>query len=118
MRALPAIAATAVVVVAAAGPPRADRELCGPHARYRGATIELDLKAADVHDVFRLLSDVGHVNIVLPGTLKARVTLRVKRVPWDQVACAIAAIHHLAIRVDGNVLVVTPRQAATGLRRP
>jgi type IV pilus assembly protein PilQ len=86
-----------------------DRDMCPQNARYRGAPIDLDVKYADVHDVFRLLGDVGRVNIVVPETVKAKVTLRLKRVPWDQVACTVAAAHRLAITVNGNVLLVTER---------
>ena len=32
--------------------------------RYAGRRIDLDLKDADVHDVFRTLAKVGRVNIV------------------------------------------------------
>jgi type II secretory pathway component HofQ len=87
----------------------ADRDLCPPNARYRGKAIDLDVKAADIHEVYRLLGDVGRVNIVIPDTIKARVTMRLKRVPWDQVACTVAAAHRLDISVNGNVLLVTAR---------
>lgn len=87
-----------------------DRELCTKNARYRGPAIDLDVKAADIHDVYRLLSDVGRVNIVIPDDVKAKVTLRLKRVPWQQVACTVAAVHRLQILVDGNVLLVRRRQ--------
>ncbi len=87
----------------------ADRELCEPGTRYRGAIVDLDVKGADIHEVYRLLSDVGRVNIVLPDDVTGKVTLRLKRVPWDQVACTVAAVHRLAISVNGNVLLVTKR---------
>ena len=32
--------------------------------RYNGRRIDLDLKDADIHNILRLLADVGHVNIV------------------------------------------------------
>jgi type IV pilus assembly protein PilQ len=96
-----------VLVVGAVSPAFAERPLCGPGAKYHGATIDLDVKDADVHDVMRLLADVGRVNIVVADTVKAKVTLRLKRVPWDQVACTIAAVHKLTISVDGNVVLVT-----------
>ena len=83
--------------------------MCPPNARYRGAPIDLDVKYADVHDVFRLLGDVGRVNIVVPDSVKAKITLRLKRVPWDQVACTVAAANRLAITMNGNVLLVTER---------
>lgn len=88
---------------------RAEREMCGPNTRYRGATIDLDVKDADIHDVYRLLGDVGRVNIVVPDSVTGKVTVRLRRVPWDQVACTVAAVHDLTIAVDGNVLLIRKR---------
>ncbi len=87
-------------------------ELCEPNARFRGAVVDLDVKGAEIHDVYRLLSEVGHVNIVLPDDVTGKVTLRLQRVPWDQVACTVAAVHRLVISVDRNVLLVTKRPPA------
>lgn len=106
-----------LAILGAATPAAAERELCAPGARLRGAPVDLDLKAADVRDVFRLLSDVGKVNLVVPDDVQGRVTLRLRRVPWDQAACTIAAVHHLRITVNGNVLMVTrqrPGQERSG----
>jgi type IV pilus assembly protein PilQ len=74
--------------------------------------MDLDVKLADIHDVFRLLGDTGRINIVVPDTVRARVTLRLVRVPWDQVACTVAAMYQLTITANGNVLVVAARPAA------
>lgn len=90
-----------------------ERELCVKGTVYRGPALDLDVKAADIHDVYRLLSDVGRVNIVIGDGVRARVTLRLKRVAWQQVACTIAAVHRLQILVDGNVLLVRPRAAGS-----
>jgi type II secretory pathway component HofQ len=83
-----------------------ERELCTRGAVFRGPAIDLDVKGADIHDVYRLLSDVGRVNIVISGDVRAKVTLRLKRVAWQHVACAIAGVHKLQILVNGNVLLV------------
>lgn len=83
-----------------------ERELCTRGAVFRGPAIDLDVKDADIHDVYRLLSDVGRVNIVISGDVHAKITLRLKRVAWQQVACAIAGVHKLQILVNGNVLLV------------
>lgn len=96
----------------AVAPAHADRELCARGAVHRGPAIDLDVKAADVHDVYRLLADVGRVNLVIADDVDAKVTLRLRRVPWQQVACTIAAVHALVITVDGNVLLVRRRPAA------
>ncbi len=87
------------------------RELCTKGAIHRGPALDLDVKGADVHDVYRLLADVGRVNIVIADDVNAKITLRLKRVAWQQVACTIAAVHHLQILVDGNVLLIRPRAA-------
>jgi len=99
------------LLVATTAVAHADREFCEPgtRMRYRGAVVDLDVKGAEIHDVYRLLGDVGRINIVVPDDVTGKVTLRLKRVPWDQVACTVAAVHRLAITVNGNVLLVTRR---------
>lgn len=112
MRALLAVLA---LVLAMSAPADAERELCGRAAKYRGATVDLDLKNADVRDVFRLLADVGKVNLVVADDVAGQVTLRLKHVPWDQVACTVAATQKLRITVNGSILMVM-RSAAAGSR--
>jgi type IV pilus assembly protein PilQ len=94
------------MIVLGAAPARADRDLCGPGAKHRGTPIDLDLKAAEIHDVFRMLADTGHVNLVVADDVAGKVTLRLERVPWDQVACTVAAVHHLRITVRDAILLV------------
>jgi type IV pilus assembly protein PilQ len=102
-------------ILVVAGAPREvrgdDREprpaLCGREVRHRGAPIDLNVKDADIHDVFRLIADAARVNLVIPDDVTGKVTLRLLRVPWDAVACAVAAVHHLTIAIDGNILLVT-----------
>ncbi len=75
-------------------------------ARYRGARIDLDLKNAELSEAFRLLSDVGHVNIVVSGEVSGTITMRLKQVPWDQALAVIVRAKGLALERDGNVLIV------------
>jgi type II secretory pathway component GspD/PulD (secretin) len=82
------------------------RALCGRDVRHHGAPIDLNVKDADIHDVFRLIADAARVNLVIPDDVTGKVTLRLSRVPWDAVACAVAAVHHLTITVDGTILLV------------
>jgi type IV pilus assembly protein PilQ len=83
---------------------------CRSGAKHHGAPIDLDLKDADVHDVFRLLSDVAHVNLVVSDDVAGKVTLRLKRVAWDLAACSIAASHGLELDVRDNILLVKKRR--------
>jgi len=97
-----------LVVMLLAGVAHADRDLCARGTQYRGAPIDLDVKNADVHDIYRLLSDVGRVNVVVSDKVQGKVTMKLRHVPWDQAACTVAAVHHLTITVQGNVLLVMP----------
>jgi len=80
--------------------------MCGPGAKYHGAPLDLDVKDADIHDVYRLLADVGNINIVVADTVQGRVTLKLKRVAWDLAACTIASVHKLEVTVHDNVVLV------------
>ncbi len=97
-------------IALATAPAAADRELCARGAKYRGAMMDIDVKDADLKEVLRLLADVGKVNLVVPDDVGGRVTLRLKRVPWDQVLCTVAAANKLTITVQDNILLVARRR--------
>jgi len=82
------------------------------HSGWVGRPIDLDVKDADIQDVLRLLSDVGHANIVVADNVSGRVTVRMKHVPWDQALDTIATAKGLAVERDSNVLLVTPASTA------
>jgi len=93
-------------------------DLCRRPAR--GPTVDLDVKDADVQDVLRLITDVAKVNLVISDEVRGRVTLQLKRVHWEQVACTIARLEHLTMTLDQNVLLVTSaarRSSADAARR-
>jgi len=81
-------------------------ELCARDVRHRSAAIDLDVKDAEIHDVFRLLADIGHANLVVSDEVTGKVTLRLSRVAWDAAACVVAATHHLTITMHDNILLV------------
>ena len=81
-------------------------EAPAPSRRYHGATVDLDLKNADLANVFRLLADVGHVNIVVAGDLTGTVTMRLRHVPWDQALDVIVRSRGLVLEREGNVIIV------------
>jgi type IV pilus assembly protein PilQ len=77
---------------------------------YYGATVEFDFKDAPIHDLLRIIADTGGVNIVVPDTIDAKVTVRLKRVPWDQALEVILASHGLWYRREGNLYRIAPRK--------
>ncbi len=77
---------------------------------YYGATVEFDFKDAPIHDLLRIIADTGNVNIVVPDNIDAKVTVKLKRVPWDQALEVILASHALWYRREGNLYRIAPRK--------
>jgi type IV pilus assembly protein PilQ len=76
--------------------------------RFTGRHIDLDFKDADVHNILRLISDVGQVNIVTADDVGGTVTIRMRDVPWDQALDVILQAKHLGMVRDGNLIRVAP----------
>jgi len=70
----------------------------------QGRRIDLDLKDADIHDVLRLLADVGHVNIVIADNVTGSVTIRMHNVPWDQAMDTVLQAKGLGSVRKGNLI--------------
>ena len=75
---------------------------------YGGRRIDLDLKDADVHNVLRLLADVGRVNIVTADNVSGSVTIRMRNVPWDRALDVVLQAKSLGMVQEGNVIRVAP----------
>ena len=76
--------------------------------RYTGRRIDLDLKDADVHNVLRLLADVGRVNIVTADNVTGTVTIRMRNIPWDQALDVVLQSKGLGMVRQGNIIRVAP----------
>jgi type IV pilus assembly protein PilQ len=79
--------------------------------RYNGRRIELDLKDADIHNVLRLLADVGRVNIVTADDVAGSITIRMRNVPWDQALDVVLQAKGLGMVRGGNLIRVAPLAA-------
>ena len=79
-----------------------------PKKRYVGRRIDLDFRGADIHNILRLLSDVGQVNIVTSDDVKGEVTIKMKNVPWDQALDVILRAKLLGQVREGNLIRVAP----------
>jgi type IV pilus assembly protein PilQ len=76
--------------------------------RSHGRTIDLDVRDADIHDVCHLLADVGHANIVVSDAVHGSVTVRMRKVPWDEALEVIAMSKGLRTVRQADVIVVEP----------
>jgi type IV pilus assembly protein PilQ len=82
--------------------------VAGQMRRYTGHRIDLDFKDASVHEVLRLLSDVGKVNIVTADNVTGTVTIRMRNVPWDQALDTVLQAKGLGMVRQGNMIRVAP----------
>ncbi|HEX6272055.1 MAG TPA: type IV pilus secretin PilQ [Polyangiaceae bacterium] len=80
----------------------------GQQRAFQGRRIDLDLKDADVHNVLRLLADVGQVNIVTADNVTGTVTIRMRNVPWDQALDVVLQSKGLGMVRQGNMIRVAP----------
>ncbi|HEY4186257.1 MAG TPA: type IV pilus secretin PilQ [Polyangia bacterium] len=79
-----------------------------PRRHYAGRRIDLDFKGADIHNILRLLADVGQVNIVTSDDVKGEVTIKMRNVPWDQALDVILRSKLLGQVREGNLIRVAP----------
>ena len=91
-----------------AGPGAGGRYTALGKKRYTGRRIDLDFKGADIHNILRLLADVGQVNIVVADDVKGDVTIKMRDVPWDQALDVVLRSKGLGSVREGNLLRVAP----------
>ncbi|WP_044241432.1 type IV pilus secretin PilQ [Chondromyces apiculatus] len=82
--------------------------IAGQQRRFTGRRVDLDLKDADIHNVLRLISDVGRVNIVTADNVSGAVTIRMRNVPWDQALETVLQAKGLGMVRQGNMIRVAP----------
>lgn len=73
-----------------------------------GRRIDLDLKDADIHNILRLLADVGKVNIITTDDVSGSVTIRLRNVPWEQALDVVLQAKSLGMVRQGNLIRVAP----------
>jgi type IV pilus assembly protein PilQ len=79
--------------------------------QYTGQKIDLDFKDADIHNILRLLSEVGKVNIVVSDEVKGNVTLSMRNVPWNLAMDVILEAKGLGkVKIAENVYRVAPKE--------
>lgn len=104
----PAIATNTRELAAGAEVAAATATAGGTSAKYTGRRIDLDLKDADIHNILRLLADVGKVNIVTADDVTGSVTIRMREVPWDQALDVVLQAKGLGMIRGGNLIRVAP----------
>ena len=77
---------------------------------YDGERLSLNFQDIEVRAVLQVLADFTDLNLVASDSVGGNITLRLKNVPWDQALDIILKTKGLAMRQNGNVLMVAPAQ--------
>ena len=90
----------------AAGGGQAYRSRTLPEAssQFTGEPISLDLKDADIKDVFRTISQLTGLNIVIDPDVRGTVTVQLEDVPWDQALDLILKQNSLGYVLENNIM--------------
>jgi len=75
---------------------------------YKGEKLSLNFQNIEVRAVLQLLAEFTGLNLVTSDTVQGNVTLRLKNVPWDQAMDIILKTKGLAMRQNGNVMLIAP----------
>lgn len=89
------------LLLAAGAPARLDADGVSPPALQR--LISLDVKEAELHNVFRLLSRAGGLNLVVSERVQGKVTLRLEQVPLQDALKAVLLSKGLGVERVGEV---------------
>lgn len=92
------------------GPIARARRPLPPRRIWRGRRIDLDVRNADLTNLYRFLAEVGGINIVIAPDVSGSVTLKLRSVPWDQIAHVVARANNLEIEREGRLWLVRKRK--------
>jgi type IV pilus assembly protein PilQ len=84
----------------------ADQYLSG-NSKFYGRPISLEVKDADIRDVLRLISEESGVNLIIQDDVTGKITIKLRRVPWDQALLVVLKSKQLGYVKEGNILRIT-----------
>ncbi len=80
------------------------RAMAESQSQFTGEPISLDLKDADIKDVFRTISQLTQLNIVVDPEVRGTVTVQLEDVPWDQALDLILKQNGLGYVLENNIM--------------
>lgn len=89
---------------AGGGQPYRSRTISEAPSQFTGEPISLDLKDADIKDVFRTISQLTGLNIVIDPDVRGTVTVQLEDVPWDQALDLILKQNSLGYVLENNIM--------------
>ena len=76
---------------------------------YNGAPMSMNFQNIEVRIALQIVADFTGLNIITSDSVTGSLTLKLHKVPWDQVLDIMAQAKGLSVRRQGNVIWVAPR---------
>ena len=76
---------------------------------YAGAPMSMNFQNIEVRTALQIVADFTGLNIITSDSVTGSLTLKLHKVPWDQVLDIMAQAKGLSVRRQGNVIWVAPR---------
>ncbi|HEX7046173.1 MAG TPA: type IV pilus secretin PilQ [Gammaproteobacteria bacterium] len=84
---------------------------------YTGERLTLNFQDLEVRAFFSIIADLTGMNVVVSDSVTGNITLRLQNVPWDQAVDIVLRTKGLAMRQNGNVMLVAPAQELAAMER-
>lgn len=82
------------------------QDVVAGQTRYVGRRVSLDFQQADITNILRLIAEVSGFNIVVGEGVKAKVTMKLVSVPWDQALDMLLKMNGLGMIRQGTIVWV------------
>ena len=76
--------------------------------KFYGRKISIETTDMDVRDVLKFISEESGINMIFDDNIAGRLSLKLRKVPWDQALVTILKSKKLAYRRQGQVLRIGP----------
>jgi type IV pilus assembly protein PilQ len=78
-------------------------------AKFTGHPLTLDLIDISLVDFFRLMAEEGGINIVMDPEITGTLSIKVVKVPWDQIFEAALINNALDRQIEGNLVRIAKK---------
>lgn len=76
--------------------------------RYVGRPISIQVKDADLKEIFNFIAEESGLNILLSEDVAGRVTMKLRKIPWDQALVVLMQSKGLGYVRQGSILRIAP----------
>ncbi len=76
---------------------------------YSGAPMSMNFQNIEVRTALQIVADFTKLNVVTSDSVTGSLTLKLNKVPWDQVLDIMTQAKGLSQRRQGNVIWIAPR---------